>query len=162
MWDDSLLPRLHEASPSLHLHGEWTELINGKEFFVGFQASQDISDLFDFRLVVRIVAGQENLCFTEFVPSITDDLVDAVLAHCEVLLRHHLPNVFPSPRCSIDPMSRWRRMEDGKNLFLVALQFVFPQSFPSVLAEPINAFVLIMPSNAVNVMRTDSQEMPDG
>jgi hypothetical protein len=53
-------------------------------------------------------------------------------------------------------------MENGKNGLAIALQFVFSLSFPSVLAKPIDAFVLVMPNNTIDVMRTNSQEMPNG
>jgi hypothetical protein len=52
-------------------------------------------------------------------------------------------------------------MENGKNGLAIALQFVFSLSFPSVLAKSIDAFVLVMP-NTIDVMRTNSQEMPNG
>jgi hypothetical protein len=110
---------------------------------------------------VGVVARQAHLCFAELVSIVADDFDEAILAYRRVLLRHNLNHVPPSPRCSVDAVCRGWGMENGKNGLAIALQFVFSLSFPSVLAKSIDAFVLVMP-NTIDVMRTNSQEMPNG
>src|SRR5215831_8107658 len=122
--DHIVLTGADSFGPTLSLNRKRAIFVDGKEGLILFQVRKDLLDGFHLHVVLGIAAGEYDLGLLPFESSRLDKGTYTVFRCAMTALDHNSVKIIHSPGCSVNPVSRRRRVKQRKQA-LLALWIIF-------------------------------------